>query len=644
MLVHALFEFAQQFGQLRRAQRGVVGGLFGDSARLAARRLVRRHVGARAFHDVEHRRAHAPGHDPVLDVVFDLFLAPAIGFVDRDPHRVGDAVRVQDRLAAQVARRAADGLDQRAGRAQETFLVGIQDRDQRDFRHVQTLAQQVDADQHVELAQPEIAQDLDPLDGFDVRMQIAHAHVVLAEIVGQVFGHALGQRGHQHAIAHRHALADFREQIVDLGGDRTDLHLRIDQPGRAHHQFHDLAFRVRAFVRPRRGRDVDAARRAALPLLELQRPVVERRGQPETELDQGFLARSVALVHRAELRNGDVRFVHHQQRVRRQIIVQARRRFPGHAAGEMARIIFHAVAISDLGQHLQVVGDTLLQPLRLDQLVGRVERLQSRRQLQLDRLDRLQHGAPGGDVMRFRIDGVTRYLADHLAVQRIEQRQVFDFAVEQLDPQRFHLALGRMHVDGFAAHAIGRAPQLELVARILHFGQATDQFALVDALAAHHVQHHAEVFVRIAQAVDRRHGGDDDRVAALQQRLGRRQAHLLDMLVDAGILLDEGIGRRHVGLRLVVVVVADEIFDRIVREETLELAVQLRRQGLVRRHHQHRLLHRLDDVGDGVGLARSGHPEQGLPRDPGFEAVDQATDRLRLVAGRPIGRDEFEAV
>jgi hypothetical protein len=39
---------------------------------------------------------------------------------------------------------------------------------------------QVDADQHVELAQPQIADDLDALDGVDVRVQVAHAHAVLA--------------------------------------------------------------------------------------------------------------------------------------------------------------------------------------------------------------------------------------------------------------------------------------------------------------------------------------------------------------------------------------------------------------------------------------------------------------------------------
>src|SRR3546814_1452302 len=70
---------------------------------------------------------------------------------------------------------------------------------------------------------------------------------------------------------------------------------------------------------------------------------------------------------------------------------------------------------------------------------------------------------------------------------------------------------------------------------------------------------------------------------------------LLDVFVDRTVLVDEGVGARDVGLRLVVVVVRDEILDRIVREKLLELAVQLRRQGLVRRHDQRRPLQLLDD-------------------------------------------------
>ncbi|MNN52347.1 hypothetical protein D3C81_1670400 [compost metagenome] len=114
------------------------------------------------------------------------------------------------------------------------------------------------------------------------------------------------------------------------------------------------------------------------------------------------------------------------------------------------------------------------------------------------------------------------------------------------------------------------------------------------------------------------------------------------MVVDRGVLLDEGVRRRYIGFRLVVVVVGNEVLHRVVGEERLEFAIQLRGQGLVRRQHQGRALHLLDDVGDAEGLARAGHPEQRLVRQPRVDALDHLADGLGLVAGRLETGDELE--
>ena len=120
------------------------------------------------------------------------------------------------------------------------------------------------------------------------------------------------------------------------------------------------------------------------------------------------------------------------------------------------------------------------------------------------------------------------------------------------------------------------------------------------------------VVLGLADAVDGTDAGHDDHVAPLQQALGGRQAHLLDVLVDRAVLLDEQVALRHVGLGLVVVVVADEVLDRIAREELAELAVQLGGQRLVGREHDRRPAQPGDHVGHGEGLARAGHAQQGL--------------------------------
>ena len=86
-------------------------------------------------------------------------------------------------------------------------------------------------------------------------------------------------------------------------------------------------------------------------------------------------------------------------------------------------------------------------------------------------------------------------------------------------------------------------------------------------------------------------------------------------LIDR-VLLDVEVARRDVGLGLVVVVVRDEVLDRVLREELAELGVELRRERLVRRHDQRRPAEARDDVGHRVGLARAGDAEQRLEREP----------------------------
>ena len=63
-----------------------------------------------------------------------------------------------------VPRATANGLDKRSGATEIALFVGIQDGHQRNFGQFQAFAQQVDADQHIEFATPQIAQDADTVE------------------------------------------------------------------------------------------------------------------------------------------------------------------------------------------------------------------------------------------------------------------------------------------------------------------------------------------------------------------------------------------------------------------------------------------------------------------------------------------------
>ena len=55
----------------------------------------------------------------------------------------------------------------------------------------------------------------------------------------------------------------------------------------------------------------------------------------------------------------------------------------------------------------------------------------------------------------------------------------------------------------------------------------------------------------------------------------------IDFVVDQYLLLDVSIARRDVGFGLVVIVVADEVLDGVVREKSFEFLIELGSQGLV---------------------------------------------------------------
>ena len=132
--------------------------------------------------------------------------------------------------------------------------------------------------------------------------------------------------------------------------------------------------------------------------------------------------------------------------------------------------------------------------------------------------------------------------------------------------------------------------------------------------------------------------GDDQTVLPLQQRFGRREPHLFNVVVHLRVFLDIGIGRRHIGLGLVVVVVGNEVLHRVVGEELLELAIELRGQRFVVRHDDGRPLQRLHHIGHGESFSGARNPEQNLRGKARLHAYNQLLDRGGLVTRRRIVR------
>ena len=134
--------------------------------------------------------------------------------------------------------------------------------------------------------------------------------------------------------------------------------------------------------------------------------------------------------------------------------------------------------------------------------------------------------------MTRRIHGEAHQLLLEVPGQRIEQGQVLDLVVEHLHPHRELGVLGRETHRPRRRAPEGAAAKIQVGAGVLHRHQALDQLAMGHFLALAQMQHHAVIVGRIADAVDARHARHDHHIAPLHQALGRRQAHLLDVLVD----------------------------------------------------------------------------------------------------------------
>jgi hypothetical protein len=249
-----------------------------------------------------------------------------------------------------MPRRAPDRLDKRPFGAQEPFLVGVEDNDQRDFRQVEPLTQEVDPDDDIVDPEPEIAQDFHPFQRLDVVVEILGADTGFFQIVRQVLRHPLRQRRHQDALAFLDPCVGLGQEVIDLPGGRAHADLRVDQPGRADDLLHH-PFAVLVLERPRRRRDVDHLPEMGHELVEHQRAVVERRGEAEAVIDQDLLAAAVAAVHPAHLRQRDVRLIDHHQVVVGEVIERVHGCSPARAARGGASSSRRR-AVADLLQHL----------------------------------------------------------------------------------------------------------------------------------------------------------------------------------------------------------------------------------------------------------------------------------------------------
>ncbi len=235
------------------------------------------------------------------------------------------------------------------------------------------------------------------------------------------------------------------------------------------------------------------------------------------------------------------------------------------------------------------------------------------------------------------------FAEDSLPAYRVDLLDALYFVFEEDDSD------GGVAVCRIDLHRLSSAPEVsglehQVVALVVVVQKPRHESPAVPLLAYCETKNGILIVLSLSKAIYARYTGNYDDVAPLEQGLCRGKAKLLDAFVYRGILLNINVLRRHIGLRLVIIVIADEIFHRAVREKRPELAAQLRRQRLVVGDDQRGPLHPLDDLGHGKGFAAAGHAQEHLQLIPPLHALRQKIDGLGLVSLGLEGGNHLEFI
>ena len=89
-------------------------------------------------------------------------------------------------------------------------------------------------------------------------------------------------------------------------------------------------------------------------------------------------------------------------------------------------------------------------------------------------------------------------------------------------------------------------------------------------------------------------------------------AQLVYLVINGGILFNIGIGSGNVGLRLIIVIIGDKIFHRILGEKFTELTTKLCGKSFVMSENESRTVNICNNICHCKGLTRTGNTKQNL--------------------------------
>ena len=220
----------------------------------------------------------------------------------------------------------------------------------------------------------------------------------------------------------------------------------------------------------------------------------------------------------------------------------------------------------------------------------------------------------------------------HMTADNVNLADAVNFIAKEFNPQGVFMLPCRNDLHRIPPDTEGAPAEVHIIPFVLNIDQVAKQFFTAHGHPGAKGNHLPLVFAGVAHGVDTAYGCHNDDILPLPQGGGSAVAKPVNLFVDGGILFDVCIRRGNVGLRLIVIVIRDEVFHPAIREESLQFAAQLGSKSLVVGNHQSGLLHLFNHRGHGKGFAGTCYTQQHLALHAFLNASAQCLNGLWLIA------------
>ena len=316
----------------------------------------------------------------------------------------------------------------------------------------------------------------------------------------------------------------------------------------------------------------------------------------------------------------------------REEVDECKRRTACLSQRQMTGIVLNARTESHFLQHFNIIIGTLCQSLGFQQLVLPLQLCQTFFQFRFNTGNGQLHFFRRSDIVGCWINGNMISGTNDFPCYHVDFRDAVDFVAEKFHTDSIFRRCHRENFYYIAPHTKGTAFKIHIISVILHFNEDVQHFIPVFFHTGTERKHHAIVFFRVTQTIDTGYAGNNNNILPFHQCRCGRVTQFIDFFIDCGIFLNIGIGAGHIGFRLIVIIITDEILYRVFREKFLQFIIKLGCQCFIMGNDQRGFLYFFNDVCHGKGFPGTRYPHQSLKFQSILKSIGYFFDSLGLVA------------